>query len=165
MSISSRRYFVTIVRGRPPLARLAREEDLRQVRVHRKIDAHVALFLGAPVELLDRQPHVVDGDVDFAGPHDRLLIAERARHPIHVPELAHRRPAFVSAPPRASRSEPHRERLGEVFVGMLLRVPPFHVAHVVAAERHRPVLVAIRPIERPEGRHASRAARRGDRRS
>ena len=33
---------------------------------------------------------------------------------------------------------------------MLLCVPPFHVAHVIAAERNGPVLVAIRTIEGAE---------------
>jgi hypothetical protein len=36
---------------------------------------------------------------------------------------------------------------------MLLRVPPFHVAHEIAAEGHGSVFVPVRPIERAEGRN------------
>ena len=122
------------------------------MRVHCKVNPRGALVLGPIVEFLHREAHVVEGDVHLAGAHDRIDVGKHARHLVHVAQLPHGRPAFVSAPPGAAGSEPHRERLCEVFVGMLLRVPPLDVAHVVAAERHGPVLVAIRLLEGAENR-------------
>jgi hypothetical protein len=47
-------------------------------------------------------------------------------------------------------TQPHRERLGKVLVGMLLRVPPGDVPHEAAREGNRLVAVDVGPIERSE---------------
>src|SRR5207248_11662910 len=98
------------------------------------IDASVALFFRPLVEFFHRQAHIVDRNVDLGGADDGLFVGARARHPIHVSELAHRRPSFIAAPPRAARREPDRKRFGEVFVGMLLRIPAFDMTDVMPAE-------------------------------
>src|SRR5262249_31584116 len=59
-------------------------------------------------------------------------------------------PALVLLAPSRARGQPNRERFGEVFVGMLLRVPAGDVPHESPGERHRPVVVAIRAPERSE---------------
>jgi hypothetical protein len=82
--------------------------------------------------------------------HHGIGIAELAGDAIHVEQLLHRAPAFVALAPVGARRQPYREGLGEVFVGMLLRVPALHVAHELARERNRLVVVAISPPERPE---------------
>ena len=51
-------------------------------------------------------------------------------------------PAY-RGPPFARRRQPHRERLGEVLVGMALRVPRVEVKHVALAVRLRGVELRI----------------------
>src|SRR5262249_23699967 len=48
------------------------------------------------------------------------------------------------------RREPHREGLSKILIGMLLRVPPWHVTNELPRERHRLVLVAVWTAGRSE---------------
>ena len=72
------------------------------------------------------------------------------RLPVHVAQLRQRRPALVFLAPLRPRRQPDGEGLGEVLVGMLLRVPAGDVAHEAARERDRAVVVAVRAAERTE---------------
>ena len=94
--------------------------------------------------------HFVDGNIGVAVRNDRICVAELAADAIHVEELLHRAPALVPLAPVGAWREPDGEGFGEVFVGMLLRVPAFHVAHELAREGNRFVVVAIGPTEGSE---------------
>ena len=80
----------------------------------------------------------------------RIDVAELAADAIHVEQLLHRAPTFVPLPPVGARREPDRKGFSEIFIGMLLRVPTFHVAHELARERNRFVVVAVGTAERSE---------------
>ena len=69
---------------------------------------------------------------------------------VHVLELLQRRPVVVALAPLRVRVEPHRERLGEVLVGMALRVPGIEVQHEALAVRLRRVVLGILGRRRPE---------------
>ena len=104
----------------------------------------------ALVEFADRHFHFLDGNIGIAARDHRIGIAELAPDAIHVEQLLHRAPALIPLAPVGARRQPDREGLGKVFVGMLLRVPAFHVAHELARERDGFVVVAVRPPERPK---------------
>ncbi len=76
-----------------------------------------------------------------------LDVAELFPDALHVQQFFHRAPALVALAPLRAWSHPDGEGLGEILVGMLLRVPPFHVPDVLARERDRAVEVAIRTAE------------------
>ena len=67
-----------------------------------------------------------------------------AHQPIHVFELALRRPSGVPRRPHRVRVEPHGEGLGEVLVGMALRVPVIEMLDEALAVRLRRVVLGIR---------------------
>jgi hypothetical protein len=127
-----------------------RREHVGEIAPERHVNAGAVLPHEAPVVLLDRHLHVLDRDVEVARRNHRLLIAEPASHTINIAQLPDGRPCFVSAPPIRARRQPHGERFGEVFVGMLLRVPTCDVPHVLAAERHGTVPIAIAAVVRAE---------------
>ena len=77
---------------------------------------------------------------------------------VHVLELLERRPVLIAAAPVRSRIQPHRERLGEVLVGMALRVPVVDVQDEAAAVRLRRVELRVVDRRGPEQRLAAPAA-------
>ena len=69
---------------------------------------------------------------------------------VHVLQLLERRPVGVARPPVGVRVQPDRERLGEVLVGMALRVPAVEMQHEALAVRLRRVVVGILHVGRAE---------------
>ena len=108
--------------------------------------------------VLDRGVHLLDGDVGRAAPADGIGVAQRARHAVHVAELLHRAPALVPRPPLRAGRQPDGERLGEILVRVLLRVPARDVPHEAARERDGPVVLAVGAAERSEQRPPFRLA-------
>ena len=128
----------------------------RQIGVEWQIAGAELLIECALIEFIDRDRHFVDGDIGVAVRDDGICVAEFAADAIHVKQLLHRAPAVVSLTPVGARSQPDGEGFSEVFVGMLLRIPAFHVAHELTREGNGLVVVAIGPAERSEvGRHSS----------
>ena len=83
------------------------------------------------VVLGDRVSHRLHRQIVFGRRRHRRRLASRSRASrVDVLELFERRPAGVVASPIESGRQPHRERLGEIFVGMLLRVPAEDVPDV-----------------------------------
>ena len=80
----------------------------------------------------------------------RRMPGELLHELVHVLELLQRRPVVVALAPLRVRVEPHRERLGEVLVGMALRVPGIEVQHEALAVRLRRVVLGILGRRRPE---------------
>ena len=104
----------------------------------------------ALIEFADGDIHFVNSDIGITVCHYRVGIAEFAAHAIHVVQLFHRSPAFVTLPPIGARRQPYSEGFSKVLVGMLLRVPAFHVPHEQARKRNRFVVIAIRSPKRSE---------------
>ena len=77
------------------------------------------------VQRIDRAP-LVD---------ERRLARDLPHQLVHVFELLQRGPVLVAPAPLGSRVQPHRKRLGEVLVGMALRVPVVDVQDEAAAVR------------------------------
>ena len=102
------------------------------------------------IELADRRLHLIDGDVGVAATPDGFNISDFSRDAIDVLQLGQRAPAFVALSPLRARREPDRERFGEIFIRMLLRVPPGHVANELPRERNGTVIVAIGAAKRTE---------------
>ena len=125
-------------------------EDVAQVGVEGKLAGGELLIERVLIELADGKIHFVHGDIGIAALDHRVGIAEPAANPIHVEQLLHRAPALISLPPVGAGCQPYREGLGEVFVGMLLRVPALHVPHELTREGNRLVAIAVRPPERSE---------------
>ena len=75
---------------------------------------------------------------------ERLLALQLPHQRVKVFELGERRPSGVAAAPVRFRREPDGERLGEVLVGMALRVPRVDVLHEALAVRLRIVELRIR---------------------
>ena len=71
------------------------------------------------------------------------LLGDRAHGPVHVLEFYQRAPALVRLPPIETGRQPNGKRLGEIFVGMFLRVPPQNVTHEIARERIRAVPLTV----------------------
>src|SRR3954470_23885429 len=91
----------------------------------------------ALVMLLDGVRQLLVREVVVLAGHDRWLLPDLAHDAFEVFELWITTPAAIALAPGAARSQPNRERLGEVFFRMLLRVPTGDVAHEVARERVR----------------------------
>src|SRR6185503_20778902 len=72
------------------------------------------------------------------------VVANIPHHAINVLEFFQSRPVGVSIPPIAVGREPYGERLSEVFVWMLLRVPAEDMANEVVRERVGAVAIAVR---------------------
>ena len=89
--------------------------------------------------------------IDFLGVvEERLLADQRLHQRIHVIELLDRPPARVTRFPVRFRRQPHRERLGEVFIGMTLRVPRIEVHHEALAVGPRIVELRVRLLRAAE---------------
>ena len=73
-----------------------------------------------------------------------------ARHAVDVLELGQRAPTLVALAPLRARREPDGKGFGKVFVRMLLRIPPGHVANELPRERDGAVIVAIGAAKRAE---------------
>ena len=71
------------------------------------------------------------------------LLGDFRHQLVDVLELAQRRPAGVAVAPVRARRQPDRERLGEILVGMALRVPQPQMLDVVLAGRIGPVVARI----------------------
>ena len=82
--------------------------------------------------------------------HQHLLAGEVLHQGVHVLQLLQRRPVGVAGAPVGRRVQPDRERLGEVLVGMALRVPAVEMQHEALAVRLRVVILRIRLVRRAE---------------
>src|SRR6185437_15320163 len=81
----------------------------------------------------------------------RGLSADLGHQLVDILELAQRyRPRGVARAPAAPRPHPDGERLGEILVGMTLRVPESQVLDMLLARRVRPILIGIRLGRAPE---------------
>ena len=80
----------------------------------------------------------------------RRMPGELLHELVHVLELLQRRPVGVALAPLRVRLEPHREGLGEVLVGMALRVPGVEVQDEALAVGLRRVVLGILRRRRPE---------------
>jgi hypothetical protein len=114
----------------------------------RIVDA-IALPLGLVVfaQRLAQAPDRIDL---VARGHARRQGADLGHQRVHVLELLERRPAVVTRPPRRVWGEPHGERLGEVLVGMALRVPGLEMGDEATAVRTRRVVLGILGGREPE---------------
>ena len=114
-----------LMRRVEPLASLGGDiEDVREVGIQRKFLAPEFLRQAETIELADRRLHFIDGDVGAAATPSGFDISEFSRDAIDVLELGQRPPTFVALAPLRARREPDGKRFGEIFIGMLLRVPP-----------------------------------------
>src|SRR5437016_2762110 len=73
----------------PPCGR----EEPGQIRVEAHVDRRPVLAAAAAIELLHRELHVVDRQVERAVRNHRLAVAHLARHPLNIPQLADRGPS------------------------------------------------------------------------
>src|SRR5258707_2109914 len=125
-------------------------EDVRQVGVQREFLQRNLLWQGETIELADRGLHLIDGDVGAAATPDGFDISDFSYRAIDVLELGQRAPTFVALSPLRARREPDRKRFGKIFIRMLLRVPPGHVANKLSRERYGTVIIAICAAKRTE---------------
>ena len=87
----------------------------------------------------------------------RLERANVAHHCVHPFELLECAPSGVVGSPIRSGGQPHRERLCEVFIGMLLRVPSKDVAHMGPRQGVRRVVIGVGQSVVPEQRSEFKA--------
>ena len=92
--------------------------------------------------------------------HRRRAARELAHQLVHVLELPQRRPALVALAPLRLRVEPDRERLGEILVGMALRVPGVEVDDEALAVGPRRVELGVGLARAAEELAARRRRRR-----
>src|ERR1035437_628824 len=118
-------------------------EDVRQVGIQRELLHRNLLREAETIELADRRFHLIDGDVGAAATPDGFDISDFSRHAIDVLELGQRAPTLVALSPLRAGREPDRKRFGKVFIRMLLRIPPGHVANKLPRERYGTVIIAI----------------------
>ena len=82
--------------------------------------------------------------IDFRSPRQhRLLVGEFRHQLVHVLQLLKRRPAHVALAPIRTRREPDRERLGEIFVRVALRVPEPEMLNEIPTRRIRFIVAWI----------------------
>jgi hypothetical protein len=98
----------------------------------------------ALVVLCDRVAHHFAGPVIVVTRDLGRLLTELTHDVVDVLQLLEARPASIDLAPGRSGCEPHGKGLGEVFVGMLLRVPAGDVAHKLAREWARFILFQVR---------------------
>ena len=73
----------------------------------------------------------------------RLLAGDLGHQLVDIFELLQRRPAGIALAPVGARLQPDREGLGEVLVGMALRIPQPQMLDVILARRIGPVVARI----------------------
>ena len=125
-------------------------EDVREVGIEREFLHRNLLRQAETIELADSRFHLIDGDVGAAATPDGVEIPDLSRHAIDVLELGQRVPAFVALAPLRAGREPDRKRFCEIFVRMLLGIPPGHVANKLPRERDGAVIIAIGAAKRTE---------------
>src|ERR1700756_918649 len=125
-------------------------EDVRQVGIQRKFLHRNLLRQAETIELADRRFHLIDGNVGAATTPGGFDISDFSRHAIDVLELGQRAPTVVALSPLGARREPDRKRFRKIFIRMLLRVPPSHVANKLPRERYGTVIIAICAPKRTE---------------
>ncbi len=125
-------------------------KDVAQIRIRRKLGDRnfFPLRLLEVVKLRHRTFHVIDRDVGLPAPPWRVALPQLARQPVEVTQFLHRTPAAITLAPIRARRQPYRKRLCKIFVRMLLRIPSRQMSDIVARERRRTIIVAIRPAER-----------------
>src|ERR1700677_3323045 len=125
-------------------------EDVRQVGIQRKFLHRNFIRQAETIELADRRFHLIDGDVGAAATPDGFDISDVSRYAIDILELGQRFPIFVALSPLRARREPDRKRFCKIFIRMLLRVPPGHVANKLRRKRYGTVIIAICAAKRTE---------------
>ena len=125
-------------------------EDVGEIGIERQVTSGRLSFERFLIKVGNRGLHLFDCDVGVSLRSRRLSVAKLSRHPIHIDQLLHGSPAGVALAPVGAGRNPHREGFGEVFIRMLLRVPAFHVPHILARERHRAIVVTISAAKRSE---------------
>ena len=138
-------------------------EDAAQVAVPGVGVVHRVLLSLLVVVLAQRLPELRERVDLHARAHARARALQLLHQLVDVLELLQRRPAGVAPPPDVARLEPHREGLGEVLVGMALRVVEAQVLHEAPARGVRAVDLGValrRAAEVPAPARAGGAARR-----
>ncbi len=142
-----------LVRWQRRFPPLRYRKDIAQIRIRCKLGDR-NFFAGRLLEVVKLRHctlHVIDRDVGLSAPPLRVALPQLARQPVQVTQLLHRTPAAIPFAPVRARRQPHRKRLGKIFIRMLLRIPSRQMPHIIARKRSGPVIVAIRPPERSKG--------------